>query len=50
VKAAATNDYCVGVIWFFFRDQPLTGRGPGRGDQLVYGEHYAFGMSPKRTG
>lgn len=44
VRAAADDPYCVGLIWFIFRDQPLTGRGPGRGDQLVFGEHFAFGL------
>lgn len=44
VREAAQNPYCVGLIWFLYRDQPLTGRGPGRGDQLVYGEHFAFGI------
>lgn len=44
IQDGARNPYCVGVAWFFYRDQPLTGRGPGRGEDLVYGEHYAFGM------
>jgi len=44
MRAAATDPHCVGVMWFIYRDQPLTGRGPGRGDQLVYGENYAFGL------
>lgn len=44
VETAARNPYCVGVLWFQYRDQPLTGRGPGRGSGLVIGEHYAFGM------
>ncbi|MBI2302533.1 MAG: glycosyl hydrolase [Armatimonadetes bacterium] len=44
VRDAAANAYCVGVQWFMYRDQDLTGRGPGRGDQLVFGEHYAFGL------
>lgn len=44
VSAAARHPYCVGVIWFQYRDQPLTGRGPGVGGDLVYGEHYAFGL------
>ena len=44
VQAAATDPYCVGVEWFEYRDQPLTGRGPGHGPDLVYGEHYAFGL------
>lgn len=44
IKDATANPYCVGTIWFIYRDQPLTGRGPGRGDRLVLGEHYAFGF------
>lgn len=44
LRDASRNPYCLGVSWFFYRDQPLTGRGPGRGTDLVYGEHYAFGM------
>lgn len=44
VKGAATDPHCVGVCWFQYRDEPLTGRGPGGGPDLVYGEHYAFGL------
>lgn len=44
LKAAATNPYCVGVFYFAYRDQPLTGRGPGTGPEVVHGEHYAFGL------
>lgn len=40
----AKNPYCVGVCWFQYRDEPLTGRGPGHGPNLVYGEDFAFGM------
>jgi hypothetical protein len=43
-EAGAANPYCVGVCWFQYRDQPITGRGPGRGTELVYGENYAFGI------
>ena len=43
VSAAARDPSCVGLSWFQYRDQPLTGRGPGYGPDLVYGEHYAFG-------
>ncbi len=43
VRAAAQDPSCVGLSWFQYRDQPLTGRGPGYGPDLVYGEHYAFG-------
>jgi hypothetical protein len=35
----------VGVCYFQYRDQPLTGRGPANGsDELVQGEHFAFGL------
>ncbi len=44
VRAAATDPDCVGTCWFQYRDEPLTGRGPGHGDALVLGEHYAFGL------
>ena len=44
VTSAARHPACVGVMWFQYRDQPLTGRGPGRGDTLVIGEHFAFGL------
>lgn len=44
IRAAAASPWCVGGIWFHYRDQAITGRGPGSGDQLVYGEHYAFGV------
>ena len=44
IKEAARNPDCVGVAWFQYRDEPLTGRGPGHGPALVYGEHYAFGL------
>lgn len=44
VQDAARDPYCVGVAWFMYRDQPLTGRGPGRGAELTYGEHYSFGL------
>lgn len=46
IADAATNPYCVGVLWFQYRDQPITGRGPGQatGAPLTSGEHYAFGL------
>ena len=43
VEEAAHNPYCVGTMFFEYRDEPLTGRGPGDGPDIVYGEHYAFG-------
>ncbi len=44
VRDAVQHPACVGVMWFQYRDQPLTGRGPGRGNTLVIGEHFAFGL------
>lgn len=44
VGAASRDPKCVGILWFEYRDEPACGRGPGRGDQVVLGEHYAFGF------
>ena len=44
IHASSRDPHCVGMIWFHYRDQPLTGRGSGFGSDLVYGEHYAFGL------
>ena len=46
VEAAAHNPWCVGVAWFEYRDEPVSGRGfLGETDlDLVEGEDYAFGM------
>jgi hypothetical protein len=44
MASAAGNPYCVGLCWFQYRDQPVTGRGPGSGPELVYGENYPFGL------
>jgi uncharacterized protein (TIGR03437 family) len=46
LEAAARNPWCVGVAWFEYRDEPVSGRGfLGETDQdLVEGEDYAFGM------
>ncbi len=44
VEEAARNPDCIGVSWFQYRDEPLTGRGPGHGPAAIYGEHYAFGL------
>lgn len=41
---AAANPYCIGMFWFEYRDEPITGRGPGHGPEKVYGENYAFGL------
>ena len=46
LEAAARNPWCVGVAWFEYRDEPVSGRGlpRGTGVRLVEGEDYAFGM------
>jgi uncharacterized protein (TIGR03437 family) len=48
LKAAAAAPNCVGVSWFEFEDEPVSGRGVTSGSNagaaLVYGEDYAFGM------
>lgn len=45
IQDAAKNKQCVGVFYFQYRDQPLTGRGPGDApDSVVIGEDYAFGL------
>ncbi len=44
VNEAATNPYIVGSSWFAYRDQAITGRGPGSGPELTYGEHTARGL------
>jgi hypothetical protein len=46
LDAAARHPKCVGVFYFQYRDQPLTGRGPapGRSTDLVHGENFAFGL------
>ena len=48
LKAAVANPNCVGVSWFAYEDEPVSGTGAGSGSNvgtaLVYGEDYAFGM------
>lgn len=45
IRDASSNPYCVGVSWFIYRDQHITGIGGDKiGEGLVYGEHYAFGL------
>jgi uncharacterized protein (TIGR03437 family) len=46
LSAAAHNPWCVGLAWFEYRDEPVSGRGfLGETDlDLVEGEDYAFGM------
>ena len=42
---AAGEPTTTGVMWFQYRDEPLSGRGPGQGPAPVYGEHFAFGVT-----
>ncbi len=42
---AASEPTTTGVMWFQYRDEPVSGRGPGQGPAPVYGEHYAFGVT-----
>ncbi len=44
MKSAAEDPYCVGMMFFLYGDQELTGRGPGKGEKPFFGEHVAFGM------
>lgn len=44
IRDAAADPRCVGTMYFQYRDQPITGRGPGRDVDLVQGEAYAFGF------
>ena len=44
VREATANPYALGLMWFIYRDQPITGRGPGRGVAAYFGEHFAFGV------
>lgn len=44
VQAAAKDPHCVGLMWYQYRDQPITGRGPGKGKDSVYGDNYATGL------
>jgi hypothetical protein len=48
VATAAAEPTTVGTMWFQYRDEPTSGRGPcpsGEADALVCGEHYAFGAA-----
>lgn len=44
VRAAAENPYCVGVMWFHYRDQSLTGRDGDLSKGFIPGEHFGFGL------
>jgi uncharacterized protein (TIGR03437 family) len=49
LQAASANPYVVGVEWFEYADEPVSGRGNNNGDSnispgLVVGENIAFGL------
>jgi hypothetical protein len=44
IREASRDPYCVGLLWFQYVDQPVTGRGPGSGAATIYGENYAEGL------
>lgn len=44
VEAAARNPYMVGMHYFQYRDQPITGRGISESLGLTQDEHFAFGL------
>lgn len=43
IKDAAVNPYFIGLLYFHYRDQPLTGRNVGK-PKVSNGEHFAFGL------
>jgi hypothetical protein len=48
MAAAVAEPTTVGTMWFQYRDEPVSGRGPcpdGAANALVCGEHYAFGVA-----
>jgi hypothetical protein len=44
LSAASKCPQCVGTMWFQYRDEPITGRGPAVDNSATAGEHYAFGL------
>jgi hypothetical protein len=44
LASLAESKYVVGAMLFDYYDEPLTGRGPGSGADLVIGEDFAFGL------
>lgn len=44
LAAATACPQCVGTMWFQYRDEPISGRGPVAGHSAAEGEHYAFGL------
>jgi hypothetical protein len=48
LRDTSAYPYCVGLSWFEYRDEPVSGRGDtgghNAGSNLIYGEDYAFGL------
>lgn len=44
IRSTASNPNVLGDCWFEMCDEGIAGRGPGHGPEVVYGEHYAFGL------
>ena len=44
IADSSAHPNVVGASWFEYRDEPITGRGPGFGPAVVIGEHDAFGL------
>ncbi|QDL54554.1 hypothetical protein [Rhodoferax aquaticus] len=44
LSEAVINPFCIGINWFEYRDQPITGRGSLDQLGLVIGENHAFGL------
>ena len=44
IHDAASDPYTVGVEWFQYRDQPVSGRTYQKNPAPTEGEHYAFGL------
>lgn len=44
IADAASDPNCVGATYFQYRDEPVTGRGPGTGRDIAAGERFAFGF------
>ena len=44
IADSSAHPNVVGASWFEYRDEPITGRGPGSGAAVIIGEHAAFGL------
>ncbi len=44
IRDAASDPYTIGVEWFQYRDQPVSGRTYQKNPAVTEGEHYAFGL------